>query len=799
MPSERVKAFMDAHVPKHFSKEGYVKPVYLSILRSRYITKTWRETEGESTSIRKAKALSAYLDNMPIFIRPNELIVGFYAEDPHALPISIEAVDPNTVRRMMADGNTHPEENEEWEELLAYWEKRGLNYIVKTRLTEKELRVAAAENGYMEVLPTQYTSRAQAEYELLFENGLNGLFKILQEKYRQAEAEREECSSGLEAVEIGKKISDLKAMIMSCEAVIRWAKRYSELARQMARDEADPKRKKELEEIAVRCENVPANPPSNFIEAVQSYWFCFLVIQMIEYLSHGSSQRLDQIFWPWYEKDVIINKSLPRNEALDVVEELLLKVDEMGRPLPLVRRKALQGSNFLATYTIGGVKPEDGSDACNDLTVVILDALDDLRINHPDFKFRWHPKVNPVVFKRVLEVVRSGLGQPSIKNDNVVIDTLVHHYGFTLEEARSWAVVGCISPGPTRNWGRARRDAWGIRPAKCLELTFFNGVNPVTGEEVGLKTGEAKDFNSFEEFFEAYRKQFAWAMKTSARIKAIGEECEAELCKRPFLSVFYKRCHDSCRDVMDTKDKGMPWVNDPGIVDSVDSLVSLKKLVFDDKKYSIEQLLEALKANWEGYEVMRQDFINAPKYGNNDDYADSIARKTYAMIAEEMSKVQDLTGASPMPSGLIVTWMFELADKTGALPNGRKLGDPLADAGISPHAGYDKNGPMAAILSASKIDHRKQKANIFNQKFTPLTLDGEAGLKKFTDYITTSLNLGLDMIQFNIVDANTLKDAQKEPEKYRDLVVRVSGYNARFVELDKFVQDAVIARTEHAL
>ncbi len=215
--------------------------------------------------------------------------------------------------------------------------------------------------------------------------------------------------------------------------------------------------------------------------------------------------------------------------------------------------------------------------------------------------------------------------------------------------------------------------------------------------------------------------------------------------------------------------------------------------------YTMEEVLKALRADWEGYEEMRQEFINAPKYGNDDDYADEIAKWTYSMIAEEATKVKDVNGASPMPSGLVVSRMFQLAPHTGALPNGRKLGDPLADGGISPHAGYDRSGPMAAILSASKIDSRRQKANIFNQKLTPASVAGEDGLRKFQNYIETAMHLGLDMIQFNIVDAATLRAAQEHPEEYANLVVRISGYNARFVELNKFVQDSVIERTEHAL
>ena len=617
------------------------------------------------------------------------------------------------------------------------------------------------------------------------------------------EEERRENRGGTEAIKILEKIIDLKAMIIPAEAVIRWAKRYSELAHDMAQKEKDIQRKKELENISEICSLVPANPARTFWQAIQSHWFCSLAYQIIENLSHGTSMRLDVVFQSWYEKDVVEDKILPREKALEIMEDLLIKVDELGRPLPLWRRTALQGANFLATYTIGGVNPEDGSDACSEATLLILDAINDLKLNHPDFKFRWHPKTSVKVFKRCLEVVRNGLGQPSIKNDPVVIEGLMNHYGFTLEEARSWAVVGCISPAPTINQGRARRDAWGTTPCKWLELTLYNGKEPVypprIGQQVSIKTGDPSEFTSFEELFEAFRKQYGYSLKVSARVKSISEHYSDLMIKRPFLSCLYRRSLKACRDITDTPEKGMPWANDPGKVDAVDSLISLKKLVFDDKKYTMKEVLKALRADWEGYEEMRQDFINAPKFGNNDDYADEVAKKTYTMIADEMNKVKDINNASPMPSGLVVTRMWLLADKIGAMPNGRKFGDPLADGGINPHAGYDKNGPMAAIVSASKIDATKQKANIFNQKLSPSTIAGEVGLDKFCDYVTATMNLGLDMIQFNIVDKKTLKDAQKHPDEYPNLVVRVSGYNAHFNELDKFVQDAIIGRTQHSI
>ncbi len=803
MISERIKQFKENHVPKHFKSEGYVKGVYLSVERSRYFTESWKQTEGQPMSIRKAKALANHLSKCSIFIRPEELIVGYFAEDPAALSASLEVFSSKMVEDYIKAGFVKKEDEKEWREYVDYWKGKNLENSVLFRLTDEEKMLAQAQNTYMEVLPGEYTSRTQPDHDLYLNYGLKGIIEMLREKLKRLKKEREESVGGRELIEIQKKIDDVNAMMIAAESVIGWANRYSQLALEMADKEKDPNRKEALKQISKNCAWVPANPPRTFWEALQSHWLLFLVYHCIEHPCHGTSLRIDQVFWPWYERDVINEKTLLRGKALDLLEEFLIHVDEMGRPLPFHRRQALQGANFLATYTIGGVKPEDGNDACNELTLLILDALDELRLNHPDFKFRWHPNVDQQVYRRVLEVIRSGLSQPSIKNDPVVIDILTNQ-GFSLEEARSWAVVGCATPSPTINWGRARRDNWGTTPIKFLELALNNGVEVtapknLVGKQVSIQTGDPSNFSTFDELFEAFRKQYAYCMKISAKVKTISEHYNNELCKRPLASCFFKRSLESCRDIMDTPDKSTPAGNDHGIVDTVDSLIALKKLVFDGKKYSMEEMLKALRANWEGYEVMRQEFINAPKFGNNEDYADEVAKKTYTMISEEMRKVKDINDASPMPSGIIVTRMWLLADKIGAMPNGRKFKDPLADGGISPHSGYDKNGPMAAILSASKIDARKQKANIFNQKFSPSSVAGESGLKKFMDYTTTAMKLGLDMIQYNVIDGITLRDAQKHPEKYPNLIVRVSGYNANFVELDKFVQDAVIERTQHSL
>jgi len=807
MITTRIKKIDEEHVPKYCSGDDFVKPVFLSIFRTRAYTEVYKETEGEPLSIRRAKAFARYLETVPIFIKPNVLIVGFYAEDSHALPFNIDSLDPGILDEYINSGHVKEEEVDEWRQYQKYWAKKSAKSFLYPLLTDEEIRIASANHRYMECLPTRHTQRTMPDHDLYLKDGLYKIAKVLHEKLDRLYKEKEECVDEQKTVEIMLKMTDVKAMIIAAEAVPRWTHRYSQLAKKMAKEEKIPQRKEELMQIAEICKNVPGNPARNFWEAVQSHWFVFLAYQLIDALAQGTSWRTDQLFWPWYEKDVLINQTLPREKALEIMENFLLNVDEIGLPFGTEFRRNKQGVNYLATDTIGGVKA-DGTDACNELTILILDAMDDLRLSHPDFKFRWHPNLNPKVWKRVCEVVRSGLGQPSIKNDPVVINILMDNYGFSLEQARSWACVGCISPAPTTHYtkqseGAARRNAITVYPAKYLELALNNGVDkiPLKGEikQVGPKTGDPAEFTSFEEVFEAFREQTRYFLQKAAHIKALGEYIMRTLIKRPFASCLFRRSLDACRDITDVPEIIVNWMNDPGVVDAADSLISLKKLVFVDKKHSMAELIKALKADWVGYEEMRQDFINTSKFGNNDDFADDVAKQTYDMLSEEGSRIKALGGSPYLPSGLVITWMFLCAPQTGALPNGRKTGDWMADGGISPHGNYDREGPMAAILSASKIDSVKQKANIFNQKLTPSTVAGEVGLKKFQNYIEGAMRLNLEMIQFNIVDRATLLEAQKHPEKNRNLVVRVSGYNARFVDLSKFVQDAVIERTQHSL
>jgi len=525
MPTARVLELEEAHIPKHFSgDEGYARPVFVSIERTRHYTESWKRTEGEPTSIRRAKALAYHLDNMQISIKPNELIVGNFNADRHALQFAAETSESGWAKELIGD-IAREEDKDEWYELLGYWDKHNLASMLKSMISERDWEVGHAFQRYVECLPTQMTSRTMPDHDLYLNLGVNKIIETIHGKLDRLYKEKDVSSNGREGIELALKISDLQAMLIASEALLRWTKRYSWLAREMAEKEPDPKRKEELMQISEICSWVPGNPARSFQEAVQSHWFVFLVYQIIEHLCHGVSMRIDQFLGPFYEKDVEIDKTLPREKALEIIENFLLHIDEMGRPLGLFFRQQMQVINYIAVYTIAGVKPEDGSDACNGLTMLILDAIGDLKLNHPDFKFRWHPKVNPRAWRRCVELIRSGLGQPSIKNDPVCIDILTSHFGFTIQEARSYAVVGCVSPAPHLHWGRARRDAFSIRPAKLLEMALNDGRDPDTeGRQVvkgqlGPKTGDPTKFTSYDQVFEAFRSQLHWGYQKGMHIK----------------------------------------------------------------------------------------------------------------------------------------------------------------------------------------------------------------------------------------------------------------------------------------
>jgi len=523
---------------------------------------------------------------------------------------------------------------------------------------------------------------------------------------------------------------------------------------------------------------------------------------------HPGSFKPDDLLWEWYERDVIKEKTLDRLTAAEIIACWAAKYHETAG-FGMTRfgglKKSGQGTRDYTVWTIGG-QDGHGKDATNELTLLILDVWDGYRLHFPDLKFRWFPGTKKDDFKRVCEVVKTGLGLPSLRNDPLAIETLLTQFPgeLTLEQARQWGIVGCNTPGCTvDSKGPCRREVGYAEIEKAPEFALFNGRDPEPGFEwvKTIETGDPTKFKDFEEFYQAWLKQYMWFVNTELRYRDMCMEQMEEHCRMPFVSLLYESCMESGLDCLNDPTLGrFSFQSIVGWVDSIDSLAGLKYLIYDKKKYTMEELLKALKADWEGYEDMRQDFRNAPKFGNDNDYADEImVRATNDIYQLCTEQTFDRKGYPVYPNMLPVSRMFQCAPYVGALPNGRKRGDQLCDGGINPHADFDKSGAWARIRSALKVDQSKARAYIYNQRLEFSSVEGEAGLNKFADYCWTAMEEGQVQMQFNFVSSEMLRDAQKNPDKYPYLTVRVSGYNAFFTQLPVFMQKAVSDRVEQKL
>jgi pyruvate-formate lyase len=593
-------------------------------------------------------------------------------------------------------------------------------------------------------------------------------------------------------------------MIIADKAVIKWARRYSRLAKIMAENfETDPKRKEELLKLSDICWRVPAEPCNGFWDAMQAKWFVYLVCHSLEKYASGFSHKEDEVLWPYYKKSVIDKEfqAMTREDAQELVECERLKITEHGAERGRAHREAHAGANDLFILTIGGVK-SDGSDACSEMSDVILDAAASIVTTEPSIGFRWHPKANIETLKRVHKCISLGLGYPSIKNDDIAIRQLVG-FGATEEQARNWALVLCMSPGVVGRFGQRTRQEGGgcVMPGKIFELALTDGYDETfSGEQIGPHTGDASKFKSYEEVVKAYRQQLRQALFAYERARAVTRMAESKICQVPFLSSTYDGCIERGVDGTEWSELPNPWINyTGGNINNVDSLAAMKKLIFEEKKYTMEQLMQALRDDWEGHEKMREDFLNAPKFGNDDDYVDMIAKDIYKLNSDETARVIGWSGAPTKPLGQAVGIYWVWGARTGALPCGRRAGEPMDDGGISPFAGCDKKGPTAVLKSVGKVDTAGWKGILLNQRLSPAIMTGDKGFELWLNFMKTWDDLGCDHVQFNVFNVEDLRAAQKEPEKYPDLIVRVAGYSARFVDLSRFAQDSVIARGEQQL
>ncbi len=590
------------------------------------------------------------------------------------------------------------------------------------------------------------------------------------------------------------KREELKAMAIAAEALIAFARRYAEEAREMAEREQDPARKEELQKIAAVCRRVPARAPRTLWEALQYYWFVHLgVISELNTWDSFNPGRLDQHLYPFYKQE-IESGTLTKKEARELLQAFWIKFNNQPAP-PKVGVTAQESNTYtdFCLINLGGVRL-DGSDAVNELTYLLLDVIEEMRILQPSSMVQVSKK-NPDRFvKRALGIVKTGFGQPSIFNTDALIQEMLRQ-GKSLEDARAGGASGCVETGA---FGKEAYILTGyFNLVKVMEITLFGGVDPRTGNRIGLATDDPSTWQSFDDFFDAFTRQLRHFIDIKIKGSLIIERLYATYLPAPFLSILIDDCIANGKDYNDGGARyNTSYIQGVGLGTITDAMTAIRHHVFDRKTHTMADLLDALAADFEGRETFRQTLLtDTPKYGNDDDRADDVMQRIFEAYFEAVDGRPNTRGGVYRINLLPTTCHVYFGSVVGATPDGRKAGVPLSE-GISPVQGADRNGPTAVIKSAAKIDHLRTGGTLLNQKFTPDFLKDDDGITKLTHLIRSYFKMDGHHIQFNVVTAETLREAQKHPEKHADLIVRVAGYSDYFVDLTVDLQNEIIRRTE---
>ncbi|MFH1351408.1 MAG: pyruvate formate lyase family protein [Pseudomonadota bacterium] len=767
---------------------GLFRPeIRLDLQRSRLMTESFKETDGQPMVIRRAKALAHVLENMGIFIREWERIVGYQTADPEGLFHPIDMNWRSVKRLVNSEGGKSlldDEGRKELDELCEYWKGKCMSDRHQEMFTGDLAKYWKYEGTF---LWSHWSELGIPDYEALLKTGLNGRIKMAEERL-------DEIDKTVPPDYIDQK-EFLQSVIIVLKAVITFADRYASLAREMIKSEQDVKQRERLEQIARTCAWVPANPPRTFLEAVQFFYFIHLV-RYLEYSTLGIGLRVDYLLGDYYEADLNEGR-VTEEEALEVLQLLWVKFLELGLVYSPLVTSIYGGVASLQAVTIGGTDG-DGRDVTNKLTYLVLETAKTMRTIEPSIALRVHNGTPDALLSKATDVIRTGIGYPSLFNDEALIP-LLEKWGVPREDARKYAVSGCVYmciPGKNIT----RRVIGYFVLGKCLWWALHQGINPKTGEKWGAKTPDPATFKSWKDALGAYLEQVTFFTTRLAQVENTCRELYAKYCPRPFYSAIVEGCIEQGKERTQWTYPSM--VHDMVVVigstNVADGLTAIKKVVFEDKLVTLPELIGIMDRNWEGREDVLQACLNAPKYGNDEDYADLIAREVHHGTEAAMEKVKDRFGFSMRGDGSAVSATYGLGADTPATPDGRRDGEPFADSTLSPLPGMDKKGPTAVLNSCAKIDTLQTYNHLLNQKFQPQFLEGD--LKPvFINYLKTWKEKGIPHVQFNVVARETLIEAQKRPEEFQDLIVRVAGFSAYFVDLSEGLQDHIIARTEQNL
>ena len=754
-----------------------------------------------------AKGLAKTCDEIPIYIVDGSRIVGATASAPHKLFwVANGSYQLNQDLFNDRDDLIDTDEREDVQKAMDLLKPYTQQFMTERLLSNRQKIMARTSQTFTggAHLENQAYCTSQFEY---YKKGYNAIMEEIDQSLGEvnealykvgAKPDWESETYFLKEDPINR-IDNWKSFKIALDGGIAYGKRLARLSRIIAENfETDPVRKEELAEVSERCEWVPGNRPRNFPEALQ-FEHIHTMCRKREKPAGAWPAHPDWWFWEWYERDVIKEKTLSREDAIDYIGEYLIRAFEYGNTRDRSYRELMTGDPGPYVWTLGGTQPTGGS-GYTDLTNAILEAARLTRCVSPTYALRYNKDMPEDVLRNSFECIRHGLGYPNIREDQTLIKANMFWSGNAQEEARTWTAQACIVPCADTKDGcmPARYSASTTLGSKCVELALWNGWNPVFNMQIGPKTGEATSFKNYQEFEDAVVDQWKVIHWEGAKIRQIAriiEECQG----RPYLSATYEWCVENGKNAFQRQENGNNWITCFIWMDGLDAMAATKKLVFDEKKYTMEQLMTFLKANWEGYEKERMDFVRAPKWGNDDPYADGVVVRMMERTRDEVClPCQDWGKASngiPFVPQNIAAYTVGGA-LLGALPNGRRLGDTCYDGGCSPGAGQDKKGPTAVLRSIGKMTHENMfRANLLNQRLSPAQLTGEKGFQLFDAYLKAWSDLGINHVQFNMVDNETLLAAQKQPEDYSELTVRVAGYSALFTGLNKKTQDTIIART----
>jgi formate C-acetyltransferase len=766
----------------------------MSAERAKLVTDFYSSKEAQELSIpvKRARTFQYILTNKEICINPMELIVGERGPAPQLAPTfpeislhSLEDLDILNARSKVSFKVDDETKSIYQNEIIPYWKGKSIRDLIFSKLPEEWL------NAYNAGVFTEFQEQRAPGHTVLdgkiYKKGFLDFINDIQNQINQFKKEKSPDSND--------RIEELRAMEIAARSLILFAERHADELEQLSETEANPPRKAELAQMAAICRKVPAHAPETFWEALQYYWFVHLgVITEVNPWDSFNPGRLDQHLLPFYEKG-LKDGSLTKDKAKEILQSFWVKFN--NHPAPPKMGVTAKESNTYTDFSLinlGGQKT-DGSDAVNELSYLILDVIEEMRLLQPSSMVQVSKKSPDKFVKRALKIVKTGFGQPSIFNTDAIIQEMLIQ-GKSIEDARDGGASGCVETGAFGKEAYVLTGYFNI--PKILEITLNNGFDPRTKKTIGLKTGEPESFETFEELLTAFEQQLNHFTAIKINGNAIIDQSWAEQIPVPFLSLLIDDCIKNGKDYNRGGARyNTSYIQGVGLGSITDELTAIKYHVFDRKTIGMTGMLDAMKNNFLNFEEFLDVLNNqTPKYGNDDDYADDLTRQVFEIYFKAINGKPTYRGGVHRINLLPTTCHVYFGSVIGAMPDGRKACVPLSE-GISPVQGADRNGPTAIIKSASKIDHIRTGGTLLNQKFTPAFLNTNEGITNVMHLVRSYFKLDGHHIQFNVVKAETLRKAKRNPEQYKDLIVRVAGYSDYFVHLTEELQDEIIRRTEH--